>query len=213
MLSPLARWSQFLHLCFACAASAYFRYAAKVSKGASKEGRKPFGAVSLPPLKPSYLSTDRGTPPHGKRAVSYVCEGIKLIPATLATLWVETLTPRGLPKRNRYGKVPRSKCALRICEKTELRTCRRTLPAANIAGNSLRTRKHKRLWREPRTFLRALPGAATPAGAARTKIIIYDIFRRSRSGMHGTAAQATSASQADAGMSCLTSTAGVSPPI
>ena len=80
-----------------CRAGTYFRYAAKVSKGASKERGKPFGAVSLSPLKSPLLSTDRGTPPHGKRAVSYVCEGIKLIPATLATLWVETLTPRGLP--------------------------------------------------------------------------------------------------------------------
>ena len=85
---------------------AYFRCAAKVSKGASKEGRKPFGAVSLPPLKTSYLSTVRGSPPHGKRAVSNVFEGVKLIPATLEKLQFEPSTAREPVLRNRFGKVP-----------------------------------------------------------------------------------------------------------
>ena len=60
-----------------CRAGTYFRYAAKVSKGASKERGKPFGAVSLSPLKSPLLSTDRGTPPHGKRAGAYVFESVR----------------------------------------------------------------------------------------------------------------------------------------
>ena len=60
-----------------CRAGTYFYCAVKVGKSASKEGRKPFGAVSLPPLKPTYLSTDREPPPRGKRAVSYVFESVR----------------------------------------------------------------------------------------------------------------------------------------
>ena len=65
-----------------CRAGTYFRYAAKVSKDALRGRGKPFGAVSLPPLKPTYLSTDREPPPRGKRAVSHVYECEKAVPAT-----------------------------------------------------------------------------------------------------------------------------------
>ena len=40
--------------------------------------------------------------------------------------------------RNRYGKVPRSRCAVHICEKTELRTFHRALPGACAAGGNFR---------------------------------------------------------------------------
>ena len=79
-----------------CRAGTYFRYAAKVSKGASKERGKPFGAVSLSPLKSPLLSTDRGTPPHGKRAGAHAFKGAKALPATLAWLRFEALTAREL---------------------------------------------------------------------------------------------------------------------
>ena len=36
------------------------------------------------PLGTPHLSTDRGSPPHGKRAVSYVFECVKLVRAQLA---------------------------------------------------------------------------------------------------------------------------------
>ena len=48
-----------------------------------KGGRETVRAVSLPPLNPPYLSTDRGEPPHGKRAVSHVIECVKLVRAQL----------------------------------------------------------------------------------------------------------------------------------
>ena len=79
-----------------CRAGTYFRYAAKVSKGASKERGKPFGAVSLSPLKSPLLSTDRGTPPHGKRAGAHAFKGEKAVTATLAWLRFEALTAREL---------------------------------------------------------------------------------------------------------------------
>ena len=48
-----------------------------------KGGKETVRAVSLPPLNPSYLSTVRGPPPHGKRAVSYVFKCVKLVRAQL----------------------------------------------------------------------------------------------------------------------------------
>ena len=50
-----------------CRAGTYFRYAAKVSKDALRGRGKPFGAVSLSPLKSPLLSTARGPPPSLKR--------------------------------------------------------------------------------------------------------------------------------------------------
>ena len=63
-----------------CRAGTPFRYTTKGGKGVSKERGKPFGAVSLSPLKSPLLSTDRGTPPHGKRAGSYVFEIVRQSP-------------------------------------------------------------------------------------------------------------------------------------
>ena len=57
-----------------------------------KGGKETVRAVSLPPLNPSYLSTDRGSPPHGKRAVSYVIECVKPVPAQLGQLKFEPPT-------------------------------------------------------------------------------------------------------------------------
>ena len=75
-----------------CRAGTYFRYAAKVSKDAPNEKKgnkvalgKPFQAVSLFPLETLFSSADRGPPPHGKRAVSYVCESVKAVPAAPGT--------------------------------------------------------------------------------------------------------------------------------
>ena len=68
-----------------CRAGTYFRYAAKVSKDAPKGKGKPFRAVSLFPLETLFSSADRGPPPHGKRAVSYVCESVKAVPAAPGT--------------------------------------------------------------------------------------------------------------------------------
>ena len=57
-----------------CRAGTYFYCAVKVGKSAPKEGKTTVRSGFLSFLwKPSYLSTDRGSPPRGKRAVSYVC--------------------------------------------------------------------------------------------------------------------------------------------
>ena len=82
-----------------CRAGTYFRYAAKVSKGASKERGKPFGAVSLSPLKSPLPSTVRGTPPRVKRAGSYVIECVKLVRAQL-TIQIETAPTSREPRRD-----------------------------------------------------------------------------------------------------------------
>ena len=85
-ISPKAKVIAVRAVCFnglpSCRAGTYFYCAVKVGKSASRKGRKPFGAVSLPPLKPTYLSTDREPPPRGKRAVSHVYECEKAVPAT-----------------------------------------------------------------------------------------------------------------------------------
>ena len=77
IICPRAKWTVDFINSPSCRAGTYFRYAAKVSKDASKERRKPFGAVSLSPLKSPLLSTDRASPPHGKRAVSHVIDCVR----------------------------------------------------------------------------------------------------------------------------------------
>ena len=58
------------------------------------------------PLGTPHLSTDRASPPHGKRAVSYVFVCVKLFPATLEKLQFEPSTAREAVLLTRYGKVP-----------------------------------------------------------------------------------------------------------
>ena len=68
IISPLARYCQFLSLAFACAASTYFRYTTKVGKGVPKKGKTTVRSGFLPFLwNLSHLSTVRGSPPSLKR--------------------------------------------------------------------------------------------------------------------------------------------------
>ena len=53
-----------------CRAGSYFRYAAKVTKGAPKEEENPFMAGFLPPLESSFFPADRGTPPGCARGLT-----------------------------------------------------------------------------------------------------------------------------------------------
>ena len=76
-----------LPLSLAYAAGGNFRFATKVTKDAPKEEGKPFRAVFLLPLETIILSADRGTPPHGKRAVSYVFDCEKAVSATPGSVW------------------------------------------------------------------------------------------------------------------------------
>ena len=60
----MARYSQFLSLTFACAASTYFRCTTKVGKGVPKKGKTTVRSGFLPFLwNLSHLSTDRASPP------------------------------------------------------------------------------------------------------------------------------------------------------
>ena len=64
-----------------CRAGSYFRYAAKVGKGAPKEEGQPFRAVFLLPLESIIFSADRGTPPGVARRATrggIVADGIAL---------------------------------------------------------------------------------------------------------------------------------------
>ena len=64
IISPLARYSQFLSLTFACAAGTYFRYTTKVGKDVPKKGKTTVRSGFLPFLwNLTHLSTDRGSPP------------------------------------------------------------------------------------------------------------------------------------------------------
>ena len=77
-----------------CRAGTYFRCAAKVSKGAPKGGKTTVRSCFLSSLwNPFYLSTARGPPPRGKRAGAYVCESVKVIPAQLGQVNVESPRP------------------------------------------------------------------------------------------------------------------------
>ena len=53
-----------------CRAGTYFRYAAKVGKGAPKEEGQPFRAVFLLPLESIIFSSDRGSPPGCARGLT-----------------------------------------------------------------------------------------------------------------------------------------------
>ena len=66
-----------------CRAGTYFRYAAKVSKGAPKGKGKPFRAVSLFPLETLFPSAETRNASAHECAVSHVCESVKAVPATL----------------------------------------------------------------------------------------------------------------------------------
>ena len=68
LFSPLARYSQFLSLAFACAAGGNFRFATKVTKDAPKKGKTTVRRGFLPFLwNLSHLSTVRDSPPSLKR--------------------------------------------------------------------------------------------------------------------------------------------------
>ena len=53
-----------------CRAGTYFRYAAKVGKGAPKEEENPFMAGFLPPLESLFFPAGRGTPPGFARGLT-----------------------------------------------------------------------------------------------------------------------------------------------
>ena len=53
-----------------CRAGSYFRYAAKVTKGAPKEEGQPFRAVFLLPLESIIFSADRSSPPGCARGLT-----------------------------------------------------------------------------------------------------------------------------------------------
>ena len=66
-----------------CRAGTPFRYTTKGGKGVPK-GEENRSVRFSSPLGTPHLSTDRASPPHGKRAGAYVIEEEKEVPATLA---------------------------------------------------------------------------------------------------------------------------------
>ena len=97
IISPLARYSKFLSLTFACAAGTYFRYTTKVGKDVPKKGKTTVRSGFLPFLwNLSHLSTDRASPPRINArgltdTISY--RGSRAVGA----VEIETSTSRRLP--------------------------------------------------------------------------------------------------------------------
>ena len=88
----------------------------------------------------SHLSTDRASPPHGKRAVSYVFNGVKVVRAQLTRLKFEPPTSRGLPN---------AIDAVRFPQYTRINACIRGQPIRGLASGRC----------PPRLYLRASPTA------------------------------------------------------
>ena len=90
-----------------CRAGTYFRYAAKVSKGAPKGKGKPFRAVSLFPLETLFPSAESRNASARQACGGSQIRYFSVIRAQFGQLKVEPPTSRGLPLRPRKRKPPR----------------------------------------------------------------------------------------------------------